>query len=112
MSNSYRVATGHERAYPDPLCVAAGQPLVLGEEDDEYPGWIWATDPEDRSGWAPADLADPVSGLARYDYSAAELMAVEGEVVELAEEKNGWAWCVNAAGDKGWVPFANLEPVR
>jgi hypothetical protein len=94
------------------LCVRAGDALVLGEEDEENEGWVWATDPEDRGGWAPIDLADPQTGLARYDYSAAELNAAEGELVTVEEDRNGWAWCVNEAGEKGWIPLPNLEPAR
>ena len=109
MSQQYRVVTSYERAYPDPVYVRAGDRLVLGEEDKEYPGWIWATDPEDRSGWAPMDLADAETGLARYDYTAAELNAVAGQLIWVEEQKDGWAWCIDAQGEKGWMPIANLE---
>jgi hypothetical protein len=110
LSQSYRVTAAYQSAFPDPLCVRAGDLLVLGEEDGEYPGWIWATDPEDRSGWAPLDLAHPESGLARYDYGAGELDARVGEVLTCEQEHGGWALCTNAAGEKGWIPLANLEP--
>lgn len=110
MSRTFRVTAAYQRSYPDPLCARAGDLLVLGEEDDEHPGWIWAADPEDRSGWVPIDLPEPVSGAARYDYSAAELDARQGDIRRRDEERAGWGRCVNEAGEQGWVPLANLEP--
>jgi hypothetical protein len=103
-----RVSRGYTRVYTDPIAIQAGDPLTLGLEDDEYPGWIWCTDPHGRSGWAPLAIINRDAAVALEDYSAAELSAAAGEVLVVEREESGWAFCRNAAGERGWLPLANL----
>ena len=37
-----RVLAEYQAAYPEPIVVRAGEVLVVGKEDPEYPGWICA----------------------------------------------------------------------
>jgi hypothetical protein len=103
------VARNYDCAYPDPIAFAANDRLQLGREDEEYPGWIWCTDPRGKSGWAPVDLVDRSNGLALADYSARELSARAGEMVSIRHKAHGWAWVINSKGEAGWLPLAHLE---
>lgn len=103
-----RVISGYTRVYPDPIELRAGESVVLGQEDDEYPGWVWCTDQRGRSGWVSLTIVDRDAAIAREDYSAAELSAEPGEVLLVDREESGWALCRNAAGERGWIPLANL----
>ena len=106
-----RVKAGYHAVYPEPIIVRAGEALVVGKEDPEYPGWIWCTDRNGKSGWVPDDCIEHTGGSAkaRYDYAATELSASAGEKLIITEEKGGWAWCINGSGQSGWLPVANLE---
>jgi len=37
------VITEHVSEYPDPVFLKKGEQVTLGETDDEYPNWIFAT---------------------------------------------------------------------
>lgn len=106
------VTADYSRAYPDPIAVSCGEALAIGEEDSEYPGWIWCTNCAGKSGWVPLACVDRSAARAIYDYSAAELTVREGDTVTLHKSENGWAWCANQAGESGWVPLAHLEDVE
>lgn len=108
MTEQYRAIAAYTRLYPDPIAVRAGEPIAVGREDDEYPGWIWCTDKRGRSGWVPLTIVDRQAGVARQDYSALELSVEPGELLTVEQEESGWALCRNAAGERGWVPLANL----
>jgi uncharacterized protein YgiM (DUF1202 family) len=106
-----RVLAEYQAAYPEPIVVRAGEVLVVGKEDPEYPGWIWCTDRNGKGGWVPDDCVERTGGSARarYDYAATELSASVGEELIMTKEKSGWAWCTNGNGQSGWLPVANLE---
>lgn len=42
---------------------------------------------------------------ASFDYDALELSVVQGEMVDVLEEKLGWALCKNSQNNIGWVPL-------
>ena len=105
-----RVISGYTRVYEDPVAFRAGEPITLGREDDEYPGWIWCTDSRGRSGWVPLTIVDREAAVARQDYSALELSVEPGALLMIEQEESGWALCRNASGERGWVPLANLGP--
>jgi hypothetical protein len=96
--------------YPDPIRGQAGDRLTLGRPDEEYPGWVWATAPDGRSGWVPESWlrVDGDSGVLLHAYTAAELPLAPGDVVNGELVLNGWLWATNAAGNQGWVPIACL----
>src|SRR6476620_5600684 len=53
-----RVLANYQAAYPDPIIVRAGEDLVAGKEDPDYPGWIWCTDRNGKGGWVPDDFIE------------------------------------------------------
>lgn len=83
---------------------------MLGGRDDEYPGWIWATAPDGRSGWVPEHFLtiEGDRGRSLRDYSAVELDVAEGSLVTVLEELLGWALVENG-GRRGWVPLTHLS---
>ena len=109
-----RVTTPHTSAYPNPISFAAGDSLLLGVRDDEYPGWIRATTADGNEGWAPEqaiELTADGSGIARGDYTARELDIELGEVVEVIREFNRWVWARTSDGREGWIPLATIGPL-
>ena len=87
-----RAVTDYQVAYPDPLVVRAGDVLNVGNEDADYPGWVWC---EGKGGWVPDDCIElgGESARARYDYAATELAATVGEELVVTKEKGGWGLC-------------------
>ncbi len=99
--------TPHTSAYPDPIRFQPGDPLVLGERDGEYPGWIRVRTADGNAGWAPEQLIEIQSqtrGVALASYTARELDTEAGEVLVCHRELNGWLWVENSRGATGWVP--------
>lgn len=79
----------------------------------EWKNWLWCESKVTGiSGWIPKQYLDIVenTGVANRDYSAVELQVEEGECLEVIFSLNGWLWCENAAGSKGWLPEENLDP--
>ncbi|HLG79099.1 MAG TPA: SH3 domain-containing protein [Ktedonobacteraceae bacterium] len=105
----------HQASYADPIVVHAGEVVIVSAKEDRWQGradwiWVWCTALDGKSGWVPGTylLRDGENGRVRYDYSARELTVAAGEVVTLAVEESGWAWCTNQQAQSGWVPVANL----
>jgi uncharacterized protein YgiM (DUF1202 family) len=114
-SQTGKVGRDYRATNPDPLIVQAGEPLVLSGRVDPWRDnpqwiWVWATDPRGKSAWVPQTLiqrqGDQV--IARYDYSARELDAVAGEMVQIEREESGWYWCENQQGEQGWLPLDHV----
>ena len=106
-----RVVKSHRRTYPDPLIVKEGDEVTIVERDEDYPGWIWCTDSNEKSGWVPEafmQIGGETATMKR-DYTALELNAAEGEPLNILEEESGWVFCKNREGEKGWVPSENVE---
>ena len=98
------VVAPHSSAYPDPIGFEPGDPLVLGERDDEHPGWIRVRTIDGKEGWAPEQYIDPKSarrGVATAPYTARELNTVVGESLLMHRELNDWLWVENARGETG-----------
>lgn len=98
--------------YPDPLTLAAGECVQVGRGDDEWPGWIWCTDSDGKSGWAPESGLDidesTHTAIARQDYTAQELSMEPGEHLVIEDVESGWAWVTNQVGQSGWVPLTHI----
>ena len=106
------VVTPHTTAYPDPIRFEPGDPLVLGERDDEYRGWIRVRTADGNAGWAPEQLIEilsPTRGVALASYTARELDTVAGEALICHGELNDWLWVENARGEAGWVPKGTTD---
>lgn len=97
--------------YPDPIAFRAGEKVLAGEHDGEWPEFLWATDARGRSGWVHQRYLDRDHGdaVAILDYDARELDATTGEQVELIEEAGGWWWARNDSGAQGWLPARDLH---
>ncbi len=106
-----RVLSAYQRAYADPIRMQAGEALSLGDKKSEWPGWIWCTSRDGKSGWVPAKYVERQgnAGVALCDYDAAELSVRAGQVLSLGQAESGWVWCMNPEGQSGWVPLECLE---
>ena len=102
-----RLRCDYRPQYADPIRFAAGEPLVLGKRDTEWPEFVWATDVAGRSGWVHQDRLDGTR--AARDYDARELHADAGARVRLIEAAGGWWWAEDERGLSGWLPERDLE---
>jgi len=108
-----QVIADYQSSSSDPISVSFGEPLAISEKVDHWNGnpnwiWIWCTDQREKSGWVPKDCIEfntnGTTGIARYSYTAIELIVVAGERLVVEREKSGWLWCTNKQGKSGWVP--------
>lgn len=111
---SGRVIAAYRSAFPDPLRLRAGDELVVGRKQSDWPGWVWCTTREGKSGWAPERHLDDTGDRRKQltDYDATELTVQVGEILKLGEAESGWIWCTNREGKSGWVPVEMLEPLE
>lgn len=105
------VVIAHRANYANPIRFKAGEKVIVGKRDEEYPGWIWTTLASGNSGWAPEELLSMsgASAVALADYDATELTTEAGERVRVVFEMLEWAWIRNSAGREGWVPLNTLQ---
>lgn len=109
--NSVTVTKSYVRVYENPIRLKRGERVVLGQCDDEYPGWRWCTNEQGVGGWVPEVLLQGEGdfGVATSDYDAIELTVNVGDILSVEKKQNGWLWCVAASGEKGWVPEGYVE---
>ncbi len=100
-----RVVVSHAATYVDALKTKKG-----GRRDDERPVWIWCTNAEGKSGWVPQSYLriEGMRATLLCDYDASELTVTPGEILTVGTEESGWLLCVNAAGQRGWIPARNV----
>ena len=105
------VVAAHEVNYPDPIRFRAGDRVVVGGCDEEYPGWIWTTIESGNCGWAPDRILEISGGsaVALRDYEATELATQTGESLDVEYEVAGWAWASKQSGVAGWVPLSSIQ---
>ncbi len=110
------VQTAHTSNYPNPIGFRAGDRVVLGIQDDEYPGWIRVTTQDGNQGWAPIQYLQideaGKTAIAKQDYSARELDTRIGEQVILHSELNGWGWVENEHKECGWLPLNTIKKMK
>ncbi len=109
---SNAIATSdYEAAYPHPISVKKGDPVAVGKQDTEWPGWVWCTDRGGVEGWVPEQYLERLDdrGKMLRDYNAIELSIRQGERLTLGEEANGWFWATNEQGQSGWVPAKHVR---
>lgn len=107
-----RVLQEYRSAYPNPITFEKGDRVHLGAVDNDYPGWVRVTTECGNEGWAPLrylERFDTTVAVATTTYSAQELTAKPGELVEVLKQVDGWVWCINIRGQCGWLPRAVLE---
>lgn len=106
------VRAAHVPAYADPITLQAGDPVVTGREDAEFPGWIWCRSAAGKEGWVHQSFlaSGPDGAVAARDYAARELAVAGGECGELVEILSGWAFVRLMTGNQGWIPHGHLVP--
>ena len=106
-----RVKSAHRAPSSDALEVTEGQPVTVGDESTEWPGFVWCTNLEGRGGWVPEAYLDQSVrvGVMRCDYSAAELSVAPGDELVLHKLESGWYWASNNDGKAGWVPAEKID---
>lgn len=106
----------HKSNYPDPIEFDHGDELILGEQDEEYEGWIRVKTNANKEGWAPLQyinfLAGDEIGVAKCKYSAQELNTIVGEKLRVIKELNGWYQTVNQNNITGWVPISTVKNIQ
>lgn len=105
------VRSTHVATYASPIAGGAKDPVAVGHEGPEQPGWWWCCGPYGREGWIHESFLDRhgmTSRLAR-QYDAMELSVEPGQGVEVDEVVGGWAWCRTTDGRSGWVPVSVLS---
>ncbi|MFY2763433.1 SH3 domain-containing protein [Arenimonas sp. MALMAid1274] len=102
-----RLLRNYRRQHANPIAFQAGETLVLGIRDNDWPEFLWATDARGRSGWVHQDRLD--GNVAVRDYDARELDANAGDSVRLIEFAGGWWWAENEIGETGWLPERDLH---
>jgi hypothetical protein len=112
MTTPLIVIEDNDPIYPDPIQVDRGDLLIVGQEDFEYPGWIWCENQQGKVGWVPEDCIDSTGteSRAKYDYSAVELRARVGERLLPIDTKYGWVLCSKSDGEQGWLPLTKVQP--
>src|SRR5690348_5433750 len=65
MANSLVVIENNDPTYADPIQVDRGDVLTVGEEDTDYPGWIWCENEKGKCGWVPDDCIETIGAISR-----------------------------------------------
>ena len=109
-----RVISAHRAPDRPSIRVAAGDPVVLGERDSDWPQFVWTTLAQGLGGWIPAVLFDRETGEATAlgDYDTRELPTDIGELITVHHQQEGWWWAENAGGESGWIPARAIELVE
>jgi hypothetical protein len=105
-----RVARAYNPAYPDPFVLKMNDLVRVGDEESRWPGWLWCTDEDGRSGWVPESYLQIQRDIARVlcDYDARELTVTMGQELEIVGEESGWLLCRTCQGEIGWIPRDNV----
>jgi len=106
-----RIITSYHAAYANPLRAKPGAELTAGRRDEDWPGWIWCTDPAGKGAWIPEAYLDMHDGkcILKREYDPTELSVEPGDVLTAEVEESGWLWCVTATGKHGWIPAIHAE---
>jgi hypothetical protein len=110
MSQPARVVADYVPVYADPIRVQAGDPVAVGGEDLEFPGWRWCTSRDGRAGWVPVELIDFAGAVPTImrAYSAVELRVIVNEPIVVEESCHGWLLVTNVKGEQGWIPASHV----
>ena len=99
---------------PDPgdvLTVFAGDELDFVRKETTFKGWLWCTDHKGVHAWVPEAYVaiDGTTCRMLRDYNSRELTAAVGDCVEVLETESGWAWVLDRACERGWLPLECLQ---
>ena len=90
-----------------PLMLAAGEVVRVGEQDADWPGWVWVTSANGRGSHVPEEILehrDAGTAEVRQPFQARDLSVKRNEQVSSLREVKGWHWCRNRHGQEGWLP--------
>ena len=103
----------YEEKDSDPIHLEAGPEVTVGVTDRAWPGWIWATDNNGKSGYVPEEILEPL-GEGRFaameTYDPTVLTVKRGDKIDSIRQIHGWHWCRSEAGEEGWVGGYLLKP--
>ena len=104
----------YEERDANPMRLQAGDEVTVGPVDRVWPGWVWAVDGEERRGYVPEAILEPM-GEGRFAameaFDPTVLTVKRGDELSSLRQIHGWHWCRNQAGNEGWVAGYLLRPV-
>lgn len=105
------VVKAYVAPYPDPISLAAGEPVEVQRPDTEFPGWYWCRNRLGKAGWVHHSfLQSPVgTTVAVRPYSARELTVQEGQEGEVLERLDAWLYVRLDGGAEGWLPASHVS---
>ena len=110
-----RATEAHTIPQRPPIQITPGQQVQAGQQDTDWPAFVFIITTDDGAGWVPGRHLDTSSAPAVVitGYNTAELATTAGEELTLInqDDPSGWAWVRNATGREGWVPLRTVEPV-
>jgi len=109
-----RVTTSRARDHIENIRFRAGDGLVVGHRNQQFPEFVWCASEDGHAGWVPEarlQMIGPAEAIATSDYDAAQLTVVKGELLDMLERTASWRRCRNGSGAEGWVPAAILTTV-
>lgn len=109
-----RVTTSRARDHIENIRFKAGDTLVVGHRNQQYPEFVWCAIEDGHAGWVPEtrlQTTGPAEAIATGDYDAAQLTVVKDEILDVLERTASWWRCRNAGGVEGWVPTTILTAV-
>ena len=108
------VTTSRARDHIENIRFRAGDGLVVGHRNQQFPEFVWCASEDGHAGWVPEarlQMIGPAEAIATSDYDAAQLTVVKGETLDVLEHTESWWRCRNAGGVEGWVPATILTAV-
>lgn len=107
-----RSTAPHELPQRAPIRLAAGEPVMVGDRDTEWPEFLFVTCAH-GSGWVPARHLSSHQGAAvvetAYDTTELAVAADEELTVIDRDDVSGWWWCRSDEGSEGWVPARSFK---
>jgi hypothetical protein len=109
-----RVTTSRARDHIENIRFRAGDDLVVGHRNQQYPEFVWCAAEDGHAGWVPERrlrMTGLGEAVATSDYDAAQLTVVRDEILDVLERTDDWWRCRNAGGIEGWAPVTILTAV-
>ena len=99
-----KVIKEHKSTYPNPIEFKLNDKVSIGEDDVDYPAWVWIKTSDNNEGWAPKEFIDEINNLSKCDYTAKELNINVDEIIIVINEISGWVYVLNSKEESGWIP--------